>query len=187
MRKLDGVPLYWVGFESLTQKGRVCGSLQVSPRGLFLSPSDLASFNLSFFRHVFFPARNSIVKKRCKPADLAKRRISSCAKENMARPTKVRSVGAVALCSNGLDSPSVLDALAAVSRQSSSTAPVSRRGTLTLLAVLSTCEWLWMCVLMVDFYSIEDVICVFSSAVIAGRSISRVQVGGSSLRLGFAR
>ena len=137
-----GFPFSRVGFKSLTQKGRACGSLQVSPRGLFLSPSDLAAFNLSFFRHVFFRARNSIVKKLCKPADLAKKRISSCAKENMARPTKVRSVGAVPVCSNGIDSPSVLDALAAVSRQSSSTAPVSLRGTLTLSAVLSTCEWL---------------------------------------------
>ena len=37
------------------------------------------------------------------------------------------------------------------------------------------------------FYSIEDVICVFSSAVIAGRSVLHAQVGGCSLRLGFAR
>ena len=139
---MDGSLLYLVGFRSLTQNGRVCSSLQGSPRGLFLSPSDLTAFNLLFFRHAFFRARNYFVKKCCKPADLAKRRISSCVRENMARPTKVSSVGAVAICSNGIDSPSVLGALAAVSRQSSSTAPVNLRGILTLLAVLSTCEWL---------------------------------------------
>ena len=142
VRKLDGVPLYQTGFRSLAQKRRACGGLQVSPRGLLLGPSDLAAFNLLFFRRAFFRARNCIVKKLCKPADLAKRRISSCAKKNMARPTKVRSVGVAAICSNGLDSPSVLDALAAVSRQSFSAVPVSLRDTLTLLAVLSTCEWL---------------------------------------------
>ena len=105
VRKMAGIPLYQVGLRSLAQMGRVCGSLQGSPRGLSFSPPDLATFNLLFFATHFFRVRNSFVKKLCKPADLGKRCISSGVKEKTARFTKVRSLGHVPMCSTGIDSP----------------------------------------------------------------------------------